>query len=321
MTRLALVTGASGFIGPALCQCLKAGGWTVRAVMRQPAAGPWDEEVRLGLGTDPIPPDLMRGVDCVFHLAGRAHAVADGPSAEEAYRRANLHSTTDLLAAAHAERVRGFVYFSSVKAIGEQGDPDGRRAASPAPSTPYGRSKRAAECAVLTDSGAVPHAVVLRPALVYGPRPKGHLELMIKAIRAGWFPPLPCLDNRRSMIHRDDLVAAALVCANDPRARGRAYVVTDGPGYTTRDVYLAILDALGRSPPAWHVPFGLLRLTARIGDAAEGLLGRRLPFDSEILEKLFGSACYDGEPIRRDLGFQTRHTLAQSIAEMVETTP
>jgi nucleoside-diphosphate-sugar epimerase len=317
MTRRALVTGASGFIGPSLCVALKANGWDVRAVMRRPATGPWDEAVLLDLGSEPCPDTLLKGVDCVFHLAGRAHAVSEGPAAEEAYRLANLQSTTDLLAAARAQTVRAFVYFSSVKAIGEQGD---LMQTAGTPTTPYGRSKRAAEQAVL-GSDAIPHPVVLRPALVYGPRPKGHLELMIRAVRAGWFPPLPELENRRSMIHRDDLVRAALLCADDPRARGRAYVVNDGPGYSTRELYLAILATLGRRPPAWHLPFAVLRLAARVADQAGRMLNRRLPFDSVALEKLFGSACYDGEEIRRDLGFQPQRSLSDSIAEMVRTTP
>lgn len=48
---MVLVTGASGFIGPSLRRRLKADGWWVRAAMRQPAVGPWDETVTLDLGT------------------------------------------------------------------------------------------------------------------------------------------------------------------------------------------------------------------------------------------------------------------------------
>ncbi len=132
-----LVTGASGFIGPALCRCLRADGWRVRAVMRRPALGPWDEAVNLDLGRQTPPPHLMADIDCIFHLAGKAHALAPGPAAEEEYRLANCQSTLDLLAAARTAGVRGFVYFSSVKAMAE--------GAADAPDSPYGRSKRAAE--------------------------------------------------------------------------------------------------------------------------------------------------------------------------------
>ncbi len=313
MRRTALVAGASGFIGPHLCRRLGEGGLRVRAVMRRPAEGPWEEEVTLDLGSQPIPSSLLAGVDCVFHLAGKAHALAEGPGAEEEYRLSNVQSTLDLIAAARAARVRAFVYFSSVKAMGE-----GPANAEPLVLSPYGRSKRLAEQAVLGGEG-VPHSVVLRPSLVYGPNPKGYLELMIRAVRGGWFPPLPELGNGRSMVHRDDLVEAALRCAFDPRASGRTYVVTDGTPYSTRQVYEFILDALGRKPPSWTLPVGLLRAAATAGDAIRRVRGRRLVFDSDLLEKLLGSACYDGEPICRELGFRPRHDLRGSMAEMLGT--
>jgi UDP-glucose 4-epimerase len=317
---VALVTGASGFIGPALCRRLRQGGWRVRAVVRRPADGPWDESILVDLGRAPVPPGTLAGVDCVFHLAGKAHALAEGPEADEEYRISNVQSTLDLLAAAQAQSVRGFVYFSSVKAMDRSGDSRRAAGAELVPDSPYGRSKLSAERAVL-GSGAVPHPVVLRPALVYGPNPKGHLGLMIRAVRAGWFPPLPDLANGRSMVHRDDLVEAALLCASDPRAIGKAYVVTDGTPYSTRQIYEWILEALGRKPPSWTLPVSVLRAGARVGDALGRVRGRRFAFDSELLEKLVGSACYDGEAIRRELGFAPRRDLRGSMAEMVATTP
>jgi len=99
--------------------------------MRRPAQGPWDEAATLNLGTQSIPESLLAGVDCVFHLAGKAHALAEGPGAEEEYRLSNLQSTLDLIAAARAAGVRAFVYFSSVKAMGEGAAAEHARVLSP----------------------------------------------------------------------------------------------------------------------------------------------------------------------------------------------
>ncbi|HYN77503.1 MAG TPA: NAD-dependent epimerase/dehydratase family protein [Lamprocystis sp. (in: g-proteobacteria)] len=313
------MTGASGFIGSALCQRLKEDGWRVRALMRRPAQGPWDESFLVDLGREPVPLQLLAGVDCVFHLAGKAHALAQGADADEAYRLANYQSTLDLLAGARAKGVRGFVFFSSVKAMGEGRGSGGDAEPALATLTPYGRSKRLAEEAVLT-TGAVTHPVVLRPSLVYGPHPKGYLNLLIRAIRAGWFPPLPELGNKRSMVHRDDLVTAALRCAVDPRARGQAYVVTDGTPYSTRQVYEFILESLGRRAPGWTLPVGLLRLAAVVGDALGRASGRHFLFDSEVLDKLIGSALYDGSQMSLELDFAPRRGLRESMPEMVATT-
>ena len=57
MGERCLVTGASGFIGRALCQELTARGRAVRAVMRRRAEGPWEEQVSLDLAAgapDPL---------------------------------------------------------------------------------------------------------------------------------------------------------------------------------------------------------------------------------------------------------------------------
>ncbi len=48
--KATLVTGATGFIGRALCGRLKERGVGVRALARREAAGPWDEFVVTDLG-------------------------------------------------------------------------------------------------------------------------------------------------------------------------------------------------------------------------------------------------------------------------------
>ena len=114
--------------------------------MRRPGDGPWDEAATLDLGRQPIPEGLLAGVDCTFHLAGRAHALAEGPGAEQEYRLSNVQSTLDLLAAARAAGVRAFIYFSSVKAMGEGGGlgwrPEGRSYCPPTGAPSASRNRR-----------------------------------------------------------------------------------------------------------------------------------------------------------------------------------
>ena len=90
------------------------------------------------------------------------------------------------------------------------------------PDTPYGRSKLAAEELVL-HGGYVPEPVVLRLCMVYGPQAKGNIEKMIEAVRRNRFPPLPEMGNRRSMVHVQDVVQAAVLAGTHPAAVGQAY--------------------------------------------------------------------------------------------------
>jgi nucleoside-diphosphate-sugar epimerase len=182
------------------------------------------------------------------------------------------------------------------------------------PETPYGKAKRAAERYVDDASAKFGmHTVVLRLALVYGPGVKGNLERMAVMIRRGLFPPLPEVGNKRSMVHVEDVVRAALHCADDPRAFRRTYIMTDGHPYSGREIYCLLCRAVGRSPRTHGVPFGVLRTVAAAGDVLGRLRGKPLGFNGEALDKLLGWACYRCDRIQLETGFQSLYTLEQSM--------
>ena len=311
-----LVTGASGFIGQALCRRLGAADHRVRALLRRELDGPWDEVAQCRIGTDPVPVAAHSAVDTVFHLAGVAHSRG---APEELYRQVNLDGTRMLLEAAVEAGVRRFVFFSSVKAMA---DPPPEECIdegwSAWPEDAYGRSKREAEELVLEAADkAGMHAVVIRPTLVYGPGVKGNLRSIMRLVASGWCPPLPDTRNRRSMVHVDDLCALALLAARDDRANGKVYIAADGHPVSTRALYEGICRALERAVPRWQVPGGLLRLGGRLGDLAEVLLGRPLPVDSAMVSRLLDSACYSGRKAMEELGWKPQHDLLSSLPEMV----
>jgi nucleoside-diphosphate-sugar epimerase len=313
--RCALVTGASGFIGQILCRRLKEEGVRVRALTRRAGSGPWDETVAGDL-TGAISQDALHGIDTVFHLAGKAHALSETRRHDAEYSVTNTEGTRKLLDGAAEERVLRFVFFSSVKAMREGGTGCPDESCPGEPTTPYGLSKRDAERLVL-NGGYVPQPVVLRLSMVYGPTNKGNLPRMIQAIARGRFPPMADLGNRRSMVHVEDVAQAALLAAQQAQAAGQTYIVTDGMAYSTRQMYEWICEALKRPVPNLVVPYEVLKLMAKMGDAIGRLRGQRFMFDSGALEKLTGSACYCSDKIQRDLGFQPERDLRGSLPEIV----
>lgn len=315
--RTYLVTGASGFIGRAVCRDLHGTG-RVRALMRRAAEGPWDECVTIDLAAaGGIPADALAGVDTVFHLAGRAHAVDEGDGAEAAHRALSVDGTRRLLEACRRAGVTRFVFVSSVKAMGEGGGRLLDETAGGEPGTAYGRSRRDAEELVLR-GGYVPHATAIRLPLVYGAGCRGNLARMIEAIDRGGFPPVPRVRNRRSMVHAEDAARAVVLAADCAAAAGEAFIVTDGRAYATREIYEWMCEALGVRVPRWTVPAGVLRALAIAGDAVTRVSGRRCAFDSAAYDKLLGSAEYDGSRARRVLGFEARWDLRRAIPGMVE---
>ena len=117
--RLAVVTGAAGFVGRHLVAGLADRGWTVRAVdlpgMVPPAHGDrveWIEgDIRQGARFDAV----LEGADTVFHLAS-AHLQV-GASVEW-YRSVNVDAMGPLVRACAAAGVRRLVHTSSVGIYG-----------------------------------------------------------------------------------------------------------------------------------------------------------------------------------------------------------
>lgn len=321
--RSALVTGASGFIGSHLVAQLAQAGYAVRAVLHE-GRGPadWPKNVEVVRG-DVRDAGAMKAaavdVDTVFHLAGKTHALSEIEGDDAGYRSLNVDGTRHVLDAAVSGGARRFVFFSSVKSMGEEAPECRDESWAAAPLTAYGRSKLAAETLAFEYGQRGRLGVTcLRLPLVYGRGNRGNLFRMIAAIDRGWFPPFPPIYNRRSLVHVANVVAAAMLAADHPAACGRCYIVTDARAYSTRELYESICRALGKRVPCWSMPMGVLAMLGRIGDYLGRLRGRRVGFDSEALAKLRGSAWYSAMRISRELGYRPLMSLEAALPDMIE---
>ena len=292
-----LVTGSTGFIGSRLLGLLNTIESDVRLLARSEVNN--YETVVCNLGQDRIPKRTLESIDTVFHLAGFAHDMQDSSKVEELYRAINVDATVELAKLAVESGVKRFLFISSVKAGGglasgkcinesDQNEPEGV----------YGKSKREAELKLLkigNESGM--HVSIIRPSLVYGPNVKGNLQLMLSGVKKGWFPPLPETNNKRSMIHVDDLVLAIVFVADDDRANGEIFIATDGTPHSSREIYNAMCSALDKSIPKWSVPKFLFDMAS--------LASPRIKYK---LNKLLGDECYSSAKLEA-LGFKAQKTL------------
>ena len=325
--RPVLVTGGTGFIGRRLVAALLEQGARVRVLTRgsgveqrffQP---PSAVEIAAGDLTDlaSLTP-ACAGAETVFHVAGFAHADADGDFAARHWA-VNAQGTFDLLDAARTAGVRRFVFLSTVKAAGDPGPRCVAEDWDAPPETPYGRAKRAAEERVLAvGCESEMQTVNLRPALVYGPGMQANLLRLIEAVRKGWLPPLPETGNRRSLVHVDDVVQALLLATVHPAAASQTYLVTDGRPYSGRELYRLIRQALRRPMPRWAVPAAVLWGAVNLADGVSGLIGRRDRKARIMLDKLLGWACYDSQRIVNELGYRPVWDLERALPGLVART-
>ncbi len=313
--KIALVTGATGFIGRSLCLHLKQQGWIVRIISRTNVeTGPWDQGFTLNLANESPCREMLANVDTVFHLASSGDNKHTGDITQDDLNT-NIHGTARLLKACKGARTKKILYFSSVKAMGEGSETCLDESSPASPITSYGISKLEAEKLVLAEHSL--HPCVLRLPYVYGPSGKGNLPAMIRAIDKGIFPPLPPIHNKRSMIHVEDVVQAAMLAANRPASSGKVFIVTDGQTYSISEITRWIRQALNKKEPRWHIPKSALGILARTGDTLGKLMGKPMPFNSAQLEKLTGSAFYSNHRARIELGFQPTRTLRNSLADIL----
>jgi len=298
-----LVTGASGFVGAALCRELLARGHTVRAAVRR-LVPPGTVPPRLH---QILVPDiaaefdrraLVDGVGTVVHLAAIAH---QSNQIEGELRRVNCTAAVRLAQAAAGRR---FVFLSSVKVHGEDSG-SGTYAEDDAlnPQDSYGRSKLEAELA-LNETAARNgiELVIVRPPLVYGPEVKANFLRLLGWVDSGLPLPFASVRNRRSLIYVGNLVDAIARFAEHPAARG-PFLVSDEESVSTPELVSRIARALERPARLLPAPPALLR-------AAGMIAGRR-----DEIRRLTGNLAIDSFRARRLLDWRPPYTLDAGLAE------
>ena len=294
-----LVTGASGFVGRRLCKFLIKKNISVRVVLREKDIT-FGETILCDFEKETLSFEAFHDVETVFHLAGCTHDVNNKRNID-IYRKINTETTTKIAEMAGANKVKNFVFVSSVKAGGspaqgkiisetDQGDPEGI----------YGVTKRDAELKLLDiGSQSKMHISIVRPTLVYGPGLKGNFLQMHEAVAKGWFPPLPFINNSRSLIHVDDLVRALWLVASDGRARNQIYIATDGESYSSREIYESICHSLDKPIPKWYIPYFIFLIPSLFSG---GLRHK--------VKKLFEDSNYSSKKLE-SLGFKAEHSFRE----------
>lgn len=243
------VTGAAGFLGRAIASRLT----DVRPITRETDGDLLQADL----------PSLVEGCDVVVNCA----ALADAKSGTEAeHWRMNAEFPVALAVAAKEAGVRRFVQISSVIAITS---PDSR----------YGKSKLAADSALMKLAGDGFSVAALRPPPIFGPGAKGGFSLYSKVASRGFPLPIGRIDNSRSFAYVGNVADAVVRCLDSDRSG--TWVITDSSPLSSADLYRKLLVLHGYGDRVLPFPALLLRIAANA-------------VNRERAESLLGDAAFDG---------------------------
>ncbi|TDJ12620.1 MAG: NAD(P)-dependent oxidoreductase, partial [Gammaproteobacteria bacterium] len=250
LKKVIAVTGATGFIGHAICGRLIADNYSIRVLVRDPRKASSrtfsDAEIIHGDLADPDSLQrLVSGADSVIHCAG---AVRGATQAQ--FDRVNVEGTRNLLHAIKACATSPRLLFISSLAARE-----------PQMSF-YAASKHCAE-QVLKKEGAGIAWTVLRPPAVYGP---GDRELLpVFRLMARGLALTPGLPGARfSMLYVDDLSSAVIAWLGADLVAEGIFAIDDGHarGYDWHDVGKVVGELCRRRVRVVRAPSWLLDVPA-----------------------------------------------------------
>jgi GDP-4-dehydro-6-deoxy-D-mannose reductase len=233
----ALVTGAGGFIGQALCANLRTKGWTILPLVRAngdiAATGTWRS----------LPPTRV-----VFHLAGRTF-IPDSWERSPDFVSANVMGTEHALAYCRAHGARlvlasGYVYGIPQRLPVSETDPA-------KPNNPYALTKRLSE--QLCEFSSMYQGVtttVLRIFNVFGPgqRTEFLIPKILQQVEAGSEIRLLDLLPRRDYVYLSDVVDA-FIKAGDISTGFQVVNIGSGQSLSVADIVDKIQIVAGTRLP------------------------------------------------------------------------
>ncbi len=309
MSDIALVTGASGFVGSAVARALVARGLRVRVVLRANAS-------RLniaGVDCEPVIGDMrdeismtaaLKGARYLFHVAADYRLWARDPGEIERNNLAGARATMGAALKCGVERV---VYTSSVAALkpGDSAVDETSRHTPQSVIGAYKRSKLVAEREVerlVRDEGLA--CVIVAPSTPIGPRdikPTPTGRVIVEAA-TGRMPAF--VDTGLNLVHVDDVAQGHLLALDKGRI-GENYIL-GGTDVALETMLGDIAFLSGRRAPSLKLPRAPLFPLAWAAEAFARVTGKEPFLTADALRMSRYRMFFSSDKAVRELGYAPR---------------
>lgn len=335
-TRLALVTGAMGWLGASLVEGLAKGlpdceefarpqqDLTIRCLI-MPGQDPRPLRA-LSDRVETVEGDLRSLDDCrrfwsgakgavLFHTAGVIH-----PQRVSEFYDVNLRGTANILDAGLEAGLRRAVVISSNSPCGCNPHPD-HLFDEESPYNPYmkyGHSKMLMELAVrkrIAENGL--DASILRPPWFYGPHQPPRQTLFFRMIRDGKAPIVGGGHNLRSMAYTDNIVQGMLLAATRDEASGEIFWIADERPYSMNEIVDTVEHLLEAEfgQKCAHKRMRLPGVASEIAGLVDGSLQRVGLYHQKIhvLSEMNKTIACSVSKARRVLGYRPHISLEEGM--------
>lgn len=223
-----LITGANSYIGEA-----------VRAfLLNEPQKYAVDIIEAKGLKPQP---ELFRGYDVVFNVAGIAH-IKETKANKHLYYDVNRDLSIQIATAAKEAGVKHFILLSTASVYGLITGTISKDTV-PHPFNAYGDSKLQADEAINKLEDENFKFACVRPLMVYGKDCRGNFQSVIKIVSAS--PVFPRVHNKRSLIYIDNLCSFIKLLI-DKQASG-TFFPRNREDVDIYDIATGVAEGMGRS--------------------------------------------------------------------------
>lgn len=233
------ITGANGFLGSNLVKFLKKENIYVREIQRKPNR----DSVQISSINSCTNWDLaLKDIDIIVHCAGNAHNISQSKNMDliNSFEMVstNLYGTIRLAKSCIKNKVKKIIYISSIKVLGEKTTIDNpfTNYSEPDPKDIYAWTKLKSEESIKEIClNTETSYTIIRPPLLFGPGVKANFERLIKLVNLQIPLPFGSINNKRSLMHVENLSSFIHKCMVNKESENQTFVVCDN-NFSTKDL-------------------------------------------------------------------------------------